>query len=145
MQTIERIKILLVDDDPADTELTEELLAESKVKLELYTVQDGVYAMEFLRKQGEYANVPTPDLILLDLNMPRKDGRETLEEIKQDPALKHIPVVILTTSDSDIDVAKSYATGASCYIKKPVDLGEFQKVVAAIEDFWFTIVKLPTR
>lgn len=145
MEIFERIKILLVDDDPADTELTEELLAESKVKLELYTVQDGVYAMEFLRKQGEFSDVPTPDLILLDLNMPRKDGRETLEEIKQDPTLKQIPVVILTTSDSSIDVAKSYATGANCYIKKPVDLGEFQKVVEAIEDFWFTIVKFPRR
>lgn len=144
MEKIERIKILLVDDDQADIELTEELLKESKVKLDLFTVHDGVYAMEFLRKQGEFSEVPTPDLILLDLNMPRKDGRETLEEIKQDPALRQIPVVILTTSDSSMDVAKSYATGANCYIKKPVDLGEFQKVVAAIENFWFTVVKLPT-
>jgi two-component system, chemotaxis family, response regulator Rcp1 len=144
MEKTERIKILLVDDDQADIELTEELLKESKVKLDLFTVQDGVYAMEFLRKQGEFSEVPTPDLILLDLNMPRKDGRETLEEIKQDPALRQIPVVILTTSDSSMDVAKSYATGANCYIKKPVDLGEFQKVVAAIDDFWFTVVKLPT-
>ena len=145
MEKMERIKILLVDDDPGDTELTQEMLAESKVKLDLFTVEDGVYALEFLRKEGEFSDVPTPDLILLDLNMPRKDGRETLEEIKQDPDLRHIPVVVLTTSDSSLDVVKSYATGASCYVKKPVDLGEFQKVVGAIENFWFTIVKLPTR
>lgn len=145
MERFENIKILLVDDDPGDTELTKEMLEESKLKLDLYTVEDGVYAMEFLRKEGEYSDAPTPDLVLLDLNMPRKDGRETLQEMKNDPDLRHIPVVILTTSDSNSDVVKSYASGANCFVKKPVDLHEFQKVVSAIESFWFTVVKLPTK
>lgn len=137
------LKILLVDDDQGDVELTREMLADSKLKLDLYTVEDGVYAMQFLKKEGVFKDAPTPDLIFLDLNMPRKDGRETLQEIKNSPELKHIPVVILTTSDSNVDVIKSYATGANCYVKKPVGLNEFQKVVSAIEHFWFTVVKLP--
>jgi len=139
------LKILLVDDDPGDVELTREMLADSKLKLDLYTVEDGVFAMEFLRKEGKFKDAPTPDLVFLDLNMPRKDGRETLEEIKQNPELRHIPIVILTTSDSNVDVVKSYATGANCYVKKPVGLNEFQQVVTAIEHFWFTVVKLPKK
>ncbi len=139
------LEILLVEDDPADIELTREMLIESKLKLNLNEVHDGVEAMEYLRKDGKYENAPTPDLIMLDLNMPRKDGRETLEEIKSDEEFKKIPVVILTTSDSNNDIIKSYTSGANCYITKPVGLDQFRKVVDAIECFWFTIVKLPGK
>lgn len=137
--------ILLVEDDPADVELTKETLEDSKVEVSLSIVNDGVEALAFLRKQSPYEDAVTPDLILLDLNMPRKDGRETLEEIREDEKLKTIPVVILTTSSSEEDVLKSYGCGANCYITKPVGLEEFSKVVKSIEDFWFTIVKLPRK
>ena len=145
MKNVKPIEILLIEDDQGDIELTTEMLEDSKLFLNLNVVNDGVYAMEYLRKEGDYKNATTPDLILLDLNMPRKDGRETLQEIKKDPNLKFIPVVILTTSDSNIDIVKSYTAGANCYITKPVGLGEFQKVVRAIESFWFSIVKLPEK
>jgi two-component system, chemotaxis family, response regulator Rcp1 len=139
----EPIRVLLVEDDPGDVELTLEVLDIEKVKLDLNVVEDGVEALAYLRKQGKYAEATRPDLILLDLNMPRKDGRETLDEIKQDDELKSIPVVILTTSDSDEDILRTYTHGASCYIKKPVGLNEFHTVVKSIEQFWLTVVRFP--
>ena len=139
------LEILLIEDDPGDVELTEETLQDSKLFLRLHTVPDGIEAMAFLSRNGDYANAPKPDLILLDLNMPKKDGREVLSEIKRDAELKTIPVVILTTSQADEDVAKSYDLGANCYITKPVGLEQFVQVVESIEEFWFTVVKLPSR
>jgi CheY-like chemotaxis protein len=137
------IEILIVDDDKGDIDLTMEVLETSKMKLNISTVYDGVQCLEYLRKAGEYKNAKTPDLILLDLNMPRKDGRQTLAEIKTDPELRKIPVVILTTSSADEDVIRTYTDGANCYITKPVGLDQLQKVVRLIESFWFTVVKLP--
>jgi two-component system, chemotaxis family, response regulator Rcp1 len=137
------IEILLVEDSPSDTELTIEALQEAKVSNRLSTVEDGVEAMEFLRHQGRHAAAPTPDLILLDLNLPRKDGREVLAEIKSDSTLKTIPVVVLTTSRADQDVLRSYQLNANCYITKPVDFGQFVKVVLSIENFWLSVVRLP--
>jgi two-component system, chemotaxis family, response regulator Rcp1 len=137
------IIILLAEDNPADAELTVEAMKESKIKNKLYHVRDGVEALDFLRKMGKYAGMPRPDLILMDLNMPRKDGRRTLKEIKEDPDLKRIPVIILTVSDAEEDIMKSYNLYANSYVTKPMDLDEFAKVVKGIEDFWFTIVKLP--
>lgn len=137
------IEILLVEDNPGDADLACEALASGKVVNRLHHVSDGMAAMEFLRRQGKYAGVPRPDLILLDLNMPKKDGREVLAEVKADPDLKRIPVVILTTSRAEEDILKTYNLHANCFITKPIDLHQFIKVVQAIEDFWFTIVKLP--
>ena len=141
----ESIDILLVEDNPADVLLTQEALADSKLSLKLATVKDGEEALAYLQRQGEYADAPVPDLILLDLNLPRKDGRELLEDIKRDPALKVIPVVILTTSEAEEDVLRSYELHANCYITKPVRFDQFIKVVGSIQEFWFTIVKLPGR
>ncbi len=141
----EPVQILLVEDDPGDVELTKETLAESKLALNLDVVSDGVKALAFLRKEGRYKNKPRPDVILLDLNLPRKDGREVLKEVKNDADVKTIPVVVLTTSAADEDVLKSYGLGANCYITKPLGLDQFTKVVRSIEEFWFTIVKLPNR
>jgi CheY-like chemotaxis protein len=138
------IEILLVEDSPSDTELTVEALAGAKVLNRLSIVEDGVKAMEFLRRQGAYANAPRPDLIMLDLNLPRKDGREVLAEIKADKTLQTIPVVILTTSQAEQDVLHAYSLHANCYITKPVDFRQFLGVVEAIESFWLTIVKLPS-
>jgi two-component system response regulator len=137
------IEILLVEDSATDVMLAEEALSEAKVCNNLSVVKDGVEAMSFLRKEREYSEVPRPDLILLDLNMPRKDGREVLAEVKADEQLRQIPVVILTTSDAQEDVHKVYGLHANCYIKKPVDFEQFANVVQAIEQFWFTIVLLP--
>ncbi len=137
------IEILLVEDNPADVRLTREALKEEKFLNNLSVVEDGVEAMAFLRRQGKYADAPRPDLILLDLNLPRKDGREVLEEVKADPDLKIIPVVVLTISKADEDVVRSYRLHANCYITKPVDLGQFLKVAKSIQEFWLTIVKLP--
>ena len=137
------IEILLVEDNPGDVRLVEEALKEGKVRNALHVVYDGVEAITFLRQQGEYTGIPRPDLILLDLNLPRKDGREVLAEIKEDEDLKRIPVVVLTTSQSEIDILKSYNLHANCYITKPVDLEQFLGVVKSIEDFWLTVVKLP--
>ena len=143
-QTLGRpIEILLVEDSPSDTDLTVEALAAAKVVNRLSVVEDGVLAMEFLHRQGVYADAPRPDLILLDLNLPRKDGREVLADIKADPALQKIPVVILTTSQAEQDIQNAYSLHANCYIAKPVDFGQFMKVIKAIESFWLTIVKLP--
>ena len=139
----EPIDILLVEDNPGDARLATEALKESKVNNTLHSVADGVEAMQFLRREGEYAEAPAPDLILLDLNLPRKDGREVLAEIKEDARLRLIPVVILTTSAAERDMVKSYGLHANAYVVKPIDLDRFIEIVKAIEGFWFYIVKLP--
>ncbi len=141
--TIRAVEILLVEDNIADIRLTKEVLKDSKVSNNIHPVMDGVEAIAFLKKEGKYQNVPRPDLILLDLNLPKKDGREVLEEIKNDEELRRIPVVILTTSKAEQDIIKSYNLHANCYISKPVNLEQFITIVESIEDFWFTIVKLP--
>lgn len=138
------IHVLLVEDNPADADLTRETLETSKLRLELSVAMDGIEAMRFLRREGEHVGAPRPDLILLDLNLPKKDGRQILIEIKADSQFRRIPVVILTSSDAERDVAQSYALGANCYVTKPVDLKAFQAIVQAVEDFWFTVVKLPS-
>jgi two-component system response regulator len=139
------IEILMVEDDPGDVDLTRETLDESKIRVSLNVVEDGVKALEYLHQKGQYANAARPDMILLDLNLPKKDGREVLAEIKSDPNLRTIPVVVLTTSDADEDIFKTYDLGANCYITKPVGLDQFSKVVKSIENFWFTIVKMPKK
>ncbi len=142
---LEPVQILLVEDSPADIELTREALADARVANDLHVVQDGVDAMAFLRKEPPYAEQPTPDLVLLDLNLPRKDGREVLEEAKADPALAPIPVVVLTTSSAEADILRSYELHANSYITKPVRFDEFLRTVQSLEDFWLTVVKLPRR
>ncbi len=137
------IEILLVEDNPGDARLAEEALKDAKVCNNMNLVQDGVEALAYLRHEGKYADKPRPDLILLDLNLPRKNGREVLAEIKVDEDLKRIPVVILTVSQDERDILETYENHANCYITKPVDLAQFMEVVKAIEDFWLTIVKLP--
>ncbi len=141
----EIIEILMVEDDPGDADLTQELLEEAKVMVNVNVVNDGVKAMAYLRQEGNYTNAKRPDLVLLDLNLPRKDGREVLQEIKNDPTLRTIPVVVLTTSDADEDILKSYHLGANSYVTKPVGLVQFAKIVKSIEAFWFTVVKFPPR
>ena len=140
-----QIEILLVEDSPGDIRLTQEALADAKIHNRMSVVNDGIQALEFLCNEGDNPDAPRPDLILMDLNMPRMDGRECLEKIKADEKLKSIPVVILTTSEAERDIAQSYQLQANCYISKPVDLDQFIEVVAAIEQFWFSIVKLPPR
>ena len=137
------IEILLVEDNPGDVRLTKEALKEGKVYSNLHTVKDGVEAMEFLRRGGKYRSVPRPDIILLDLNLPKKDGREVLQEIKTDGELKRIPVVVLTTSKAEEDVLRTYDLHANCYVTKPVDLEKFMVVVQTIDSFWPTVVTLP--
>jgi two-component system, chemotaxis family, response regulator Rcp1 len=137
------IEILLVEDNPGDADLAREALEGGKINNNLFVVTDGEAAMDFLYKGGAYADMPRPDLILLDLNLPRKDGREVLADIKADDDLKRIPVVILTTSKSEEDILKSYNLHANCYITKPIVLNQFIKVVRCIEDFWLSIVVLP--
>jgi two-component system, chemotaxis family, response regulator Rcp1 len=137
------IDILLVEDSPADVRLTREALKEAKVLNTLHVVEDGVAALEFLRKKGQYARSPSPDLILLDLNLPKKDGREVLAEIKQDRWLMQIPVVVLTTSRAEEDVVRSYHLHANAYVAKPVDLKQFLEVIRTIEEFWLAVVTLP--
>jgi chemotaxis family two-component system response regulator Rcp1 len=139
------IEILLVEDNPGDVRLTKEALKEGKVMNVLNTVGDGEEALAYLHRQGAYAQAARPDLILLDLNLPRKSGREVLAEIKEDPELKRIPVVILTVSEAEQDIVKSYNLHANCYITKPVNLEQFVEVVKSIEDFWLTVVMLPPR
>jgi two-component system, chemotaxis family, response regulator Rcp1 len=139
------IEILLVEDSPSDTQLTVEALKEAKMRNHLSTVEDGVQAMEFLRRRGPYADAPRPDLIMLDLNLPRKDGREVLAEIKADPSFKTIPVVVLTTSRAEQDVLRAYHLHANCYITKPVDFEQFLNVVRSIESFWLFVVTLPPK
>jgi two-component system, chemotaxis family, response regulator Rcp1 len=137
------IQLLLVEDSEPDVRLTMEALKEAKVKNRLWVVEDGVEAIDFLRRQGRFADAPRPDIILLDLNLPRMDGREVLRQIKNDDSLRRIPVVILTTSRSEEDVLRAYDLHANCYITKPVDFTRFMEVVRSVEDFWLTVVKLP--
>ena len=139
------VEILLVEDNPGDARLAMEALKDAKVRNKLHWVRDGVETMGFLRREGEYSHAPRPDVILLDLNLPRKDGREVLVEIKSDEDLRRIPVVILTISADEEDILRSYDAHANCYITKPLDLDRFMQVVKSIEDFWLEIVKLPPK
>ena len=139
------IEIFLIEDNPGDARLTVEALREAKVHNRLSWVTDGAEAIAFLRRQGKHAAAPRPDLILLDLNLPRKDGREVLAEIKQDDNLRRIPVVVLTTSQAEEDIIKAYNLNANCYITKPVDLDKFLEVIKTIKTFWLSIVKLPSE
>ncbi|OGI45119.1 MAG: response regulator [Candidatus Muproteobacteria bacterium RIFCSPHIGHO2_01_FULL_65_16] len=139
------IEILMVEDNPADVRLTREAFKDAKVLNKMSVVGDGEAALAFLRRQGRYADAPRPDLILLDLNLPKKDGREVLEEIKSDPDLKRIPVVVLTTSEDQRDVLKAYDMHVNAYITKPVNLDQFMKIVEAVENFWLSVVKLPPK
>jgi CheY-like chemotaxis protein len=146
LENIGRVaEFLLVEDNPGDVRLTCEALTESKVKNNLSIVGDGLEALAFLHREGKYANAPRPDVILLDLNLPKKNGLEVLEEIKADPVLKRIPVVIITSSEAEQDILKTYDLHVNCYVNKPVDLEQFIKVVQSIESFWLTIVKLPSE
>ena len=140
-----KIDILLVEDDPGDVELTKEGLLDAKMLVTLHVAEDGEKALKFLRKEAPYTEAVRPDIVLLDLNMPRKSGLEVLAEIKADPLLRAIPVVILTTSEAETDIVKCYDLGANCYISKPISFEAFTKVVAMIEEFWFTIVKMPPK
>lgn len=138
------VEILLVEDNPVDVLVTKNALREAKVHNNVHLVEDGEEAMDFLHRQGKYDNAPRPDLILLDLNLPKKDGREVLAEIKEDASLRHIPVVVLTTSEAETDILRTYQLHANCFITKPVDMAQFTHVIRSIEGFWFTIVQLPT-
>jgi CheY-like chemotaxis protein len=143
--TAKQIEILLVEDNEGDIGLVEEVFQEAKIRNNLYIAEDGEEAMLFLHKEGKFSDVPCPDIILLDLNLPRKDGREVLKEIKEDDSLKRIPVVVLTTSKSEEDILRSYNLHANSYITKPVDFDQFIKVIKSIEDFWLDVVKLPSK
>lgn len=138
------IEILLIEDNPGDVILTEANLQACKVSNRIHVVTNGAVALDFLRRKDTHKTVPRPDLILLDLNIPEKDGHEVIREVRSDPELRTIPIVVLTSSDADADIAKSYEIGANCFITKPVDLAQFERVVQAIEHFWFAVVKLPT-
>ncbi len=138
------IEILMIEDNPGDVRLTLEALKDTKIWNNLSVVQDGAEVLAFLRREGRYVNAPRPDLILLDLNLPKRDGRDILAAIKADPDLKHIPVVVLTSSQAEEDVLRTYDLHANCYITKPVDLDQFIKVIKSIETFWLTIVRLPS-
>lgn len=137
------IEILLVEDNPADVRLMREALKESKVRNDMHVVEDGVEAMAYLRRQGKYSKSSVPDIVFLDLNLPKKSGIEVLAEVKADESLKKIPIVVLTTSKDEVDIVKSYNLHANCFITKPVDLEQFIHVIKSTEDFWLTIVKLP--
>lgn len=145
MNSAEPIQILMVEDNEGDVVLTTQALKTAKVGNNINVVQDGVEALAFLRREAPYADAPVPDLILLDLNLPRKDGREVLEEIKADPLLRRIPVVVLTSSKAEQDIAQAYDLHANCYVTKPVGIKTLMEVVKSIENFWFSVVKLPTR
>ncbi len=138
------VSILMVEDNQGDVLLTTEALKTAKIANEVSVVQDGVEAMAYLRRQGKYSDAPRPDMILLDLNLPRRDGREVLGDIKQDPALRKIPVVVLTSSSAEQDIAEAYDLHANCYIVKPVDLSNLLRIVKSIENFWLSVVKLPS-
>lgn len=142
---LELIDILVVEDNSGDARLIREIMDDNKIFSTFHLAKDGVDALAFLHHKGKYRNAPKPDLIILDLNLPKKDGREVLAEIKSNEKLKHIPVVIMTISQAEEDIIKSYNLHANCYITKPLDLNQFIKVVKSIEDFWFTIVKLPPK
>lgn len=141
--SIKPIEILLVEDNPGDARLAVEALKESKLRNNLVIVADGLEAMDYLYQRGKHADAVQPDIVFLDLNLPGKDGREILEEIKSDPTLRRIPVVILTSSSAEEDIARTYAAHANCYVTKPVDFDQFTKVVRSVGNFWFTVVKLP--
>lgn len=141
--TLRTVTILIIEDNPTDVMIMKEALESSKVRINLHVAHDGVEGMQYLRRMGEHADAPRPDLILLDLNMPRKDGHEVLAEIKTDESLSSIPVVVLTTSQAEDDVARAYGAHVNCYIRKPVDFARFVEVVQSIEHFWFTVVRLP--
>jgi CheY-like chemotaxis protein len=143
-KNIRPVNVLLVEDNPGDVRLTQEAFKEAKISIKLDVTMDGAEAINFLRKDGEYANAVTPDLILLDLNLPKKDGREVLKEIKTDDLLKRIPVVVLTTSNAEQDIMKSYNLHVNCYINKPVDFEKFFDIIQKIEEFWLTTAILPT-
>ena len=143
--SLKPIEILLVEDNAADVRLTQEALKEGKVRNNLHVARDGMEALEYLRRQGPHKDAVRPELVLLDLNLPRRDGREVLAEIKNAPDLKTIPVVVLTTSSAEADILKSYKLHANCYITKPVDLEQFVQVVKSIDDFWLTVVRLPSE
>lgn len=145
METMKPIDVLMIEDSPSDAELTLEALRDAKVHITMHVVDDGVKGMAYLRREGEYAQAPRPDVILLDLNLPRKDGRQVLKEIREDKHLNLIPVVILTTSEDDRDIIKSYELRANAYVVKPVDFDQFVKVVRTIDEFWFEIVRLPSQ
>jgi CheY-like chemotaxis protein len=145
MPGVGSVEILLVDDDPLDVRLMVETLKRTKLHAHLNVAGDGIEAMAFLQRQGPHSGAPKPDLILLDVNMPRMGGLEVLRQIKEDPALRHIPVVILTTSDSEQDILDAYDSHANCFVTKPVDMPQFTKIVSGIGEFWFTIVKLPAN
>lgn len=144
-QILKNIDILVVEDNSGDARLITEVLNDNKIFGSLFIVNDGVEAMDFLRNKGKYKKYPKPDLIILDLNLPKKDGREVLAEIKTDESLKHIPIVIMTISQAEEDILRSYNLHANCFITKPIDLNQFIKVVKSIEEFWFSIVKLPPK
>ncbi len=137
------IRVLLVEDNPGDAELTRDTLEAGKLVLDIHVVDDGAEAIDFLLQRGAHVGAPIPDLVVLDLNLPKRDGREVLQEIRRHAALRTTPVVILTSSDAEKDIAQGYLLGANCYITKPVDLAAFQQIVRSIETFWFTIVRLP--
>lgn len=139
------VEILLVEDSETDVDLMREIMEESKLSNNLHVVMDGVAAIDYLRKRGDYKDAIRPDIILLDLNLPKKDGREVLAEIKADPKLADIPVVVLTTSKAEEDIYKSYKLHANCYVTKPIDLDQFAFIVRQIESFWFSVVKLPSK
>jgi chemotaxis family two-component system response regulator Rcp1 len=139
------VEVLLVEDNPGDVRLTQEALRDNKMHNNLHVVEDGIEALAFLRREGRYSGCPRPDLILLDLNLPRKDGREVLAEIKADEGLRRIPVVVLTTSKAEEDILRAYDLSANCYVTKPVDFEQFIHVVRSIEDFWLAMVKLPSE
>jgi chemotaxis family two-component system response regulator Rcp1 len=143
--TAKPVDILLVEDNPGDVRLAKEALKECKIDNTVYVAQDGIEALAFLRKEGEHEKAPRPDLILLDLNLPRKSGREVLAEVKADPSLRRIPIVVMTVSRDEEDVLKAYNLHANCYITKPIDFGQFIRITKSIEDFWFRIVKLPPK
>jgi chemotaxis family two-component system response regulator Rcp1 len=145
VDSVKPIQVLLVEDNPADVRLTQEVLKEGRIFTHLNVVNDGVEAMECLRRQGDYAEMPEQDLVLLDLNLPRMDGREVLAAMSGDPGLAHIPVIVLTTSSDEVDVMQAYDLHANCYITKPVKLDDFIGVLRSIEDFWLTVVRLPSR
>lgn len=143
--TVHLMQILLVEDNAADVRLTKEALKDAKILNDLHVARDGVEAMDFLLRRAGYEDVPRPDIVILDLNLPRKDGKEVLAELKSDPALRTIPVAVLTTSEAEADVLDSYDLGANCFLTKPVDLDQFLKVVQAVEEFWLGMVRLPPK
>lgn len=137
------VQILIVEDNPADARLVREVMRDSKILNEIQWVADGVEALAFLRRQGKYADAPRPNLVFLDLNMPRKDGREVLREVKGDANLRQIPVVVMTSSQAEEDIARAYDHHANCYVRKPIDFAQFHEVVKTLENFWFATVELP--